>query len=237
MLICKYRFPNELLLHTFMSICFTQSYTKTNLQRLRLLASKHSHSWLEMLGRDVTADEIIFIALHARQRGVAGAFHARDVQPDCDVLERRPLHLVDGGGVAGTDGEVRGTLVFWVWVRPSPHRQPLIGLCAHDQRSRLIRFDRRLHAIHEIVLLVAVVGEEDAHAFIDLHGLGDGLAVRAKLAVLVVVLLVRIEMPRKFHQDLMVRSMEDFSHHHVVHLRGGPAGARDDGGLSLRPLE
>ena len=197
----------------------------------------HSHGWLEMLGRDVTADEIILIALNARQRGVPGTFHAPDVQPDCDVLERRPLHLVDGGGVAGTDGEVRGTLVFWVWVRPSPHRQALIGLCAHDQRSRLIRFDRRLHAVHEIVFLVPVVGEEDAHAFIDLHGLGDGLAVRAKLAVLVVVLLVRIEMPRKFHQDLMVRSMEDFSHHHVVHLRGGPAGARDDGGLSLRPLE
>ena len=217
--------------------CCADSRTKTKLQGLRRLASTHSHSWLEVIRRDVTTDEIILIALNARQRGVAGAFHARDVQPDCDVLERRPLHLVDGGGVAGTDGEVRGTLVFWVWVCPSPHRQALIGLGAHDQHSWLIRFDRRLHAVHEIVLLVTVVGEEDAHAFIELYGLRDGLTVRAKLAVLVVVLLIRVEMPREFHQEFFWRSVEDFIHHHVVHLRSGPAGARDDGGLPVGLLE
>ena len=68
-------------------------------------------------------------------------------------------------------------------------------------------------------------------------GLGDRLAIYAKFAVLVIVLLVRIEVPREFHQLLMLRSMVDFSHHHVVHLRGGPTGASDDGGLPFCPLE
>ena len=129
------------------------------------------------------------------------------------MLECRSLDLVDRGGIANTDREVRGTLMRGIWIRVEPNRQALVSPGAYDQAFFLLDviLDSSLHTIHEIVLLVQVVRQEEAHAFVDFDELWKGLAVCSELALIIEIFFIGIKMALDLSQKCLLLSMEKFA--------------------------
>ena len=123
------------------------------------MATTSLHGRHEVLARDATAEQVAVRGRHAAERRVASGRHPRNVEVRSDVGKLVALHLVDGAGIAQTNGEVDGALL--VCVRPARDRQPMACLRPDTEHvlRRQISLDRAEHAVDVVVLLADVLGQ------------------------------------------------------------------------------
>ena len=185
------------------------------------------------------ADEVILIPPHAAHGHVACRPHERDIKPDGDVLQLGPLLLVNRAGVARPD---------WVGRHGAAVLHPLGDGVADEGSARLgadveaagvgvVALNHGLHPVHEVGLLVQVLGQVDPRALEDLReGRLRGTA-GDQAVLLVVVCLVGLPVHGQLRQRPLLPPGEEHKGGQVVHLGGVATSASDDSGVGVGAVE
>ena len=189
------------------------------------MATTSLHGRHEVLARNVAAEQVVVRGRHAAERRVASGRHPENVKVHSDVGKLAALHLVDGAGVAQTNGEVDGALL--VRICPARNGQPMARLRpdAEHVLRRQIGLDRAQHPVDVVVLLADVLGQVQLHAAEDGHGGRRGHPVRPQLPRDVVV-LVLLHVPRQGGQRRLA-TVESI-HGRSIHGRRATPRAGDD---------
>ena len=183
-------------------------------------------------------NEVMLISCHARQSDIASGTGVRTIQPQRDVGQGGPLILVDGASITDADRVVhhRFLMAFWhIHVCEGVDCHPSLALRHHHEAApfRVKGFHGANHAIHEVVLLVDVSGQNNAEAHIDRHFRRHQRTVCPERGHLRVIVLVIPEISGECAKKSFVAVVEQDVHGQNVDDGGTLAGARDERRLAV----
>ena len=140
------------------------------MQTLPGLSRKHCRASVHLCRREVVDSGVAHIApvgvvFHAAQGYVGCCAKVRHIEPHGDVLQRGPLHFVQGAGVA----QPHGVMDDLVLRSPGVHCQHPSLIGPHDDIALVHAQHCGTHAVHKADLFVQILGENDVGVSVDSH--------------------------------------------------------------------
>ena len=119
-----------------------------------------------MLRSDLAYETPVSVELDSAQSNVSGGGPELLIQPERHVLERHALDLVQGSSITHAEREIRD---LGFRIRHGMHQQHPVRVGADQDAMTIHLLDRAAHAVHEVMLLIFVLRDEQPLSRVDLQ--------------------------------------------------------------------